>query len=201
MVLALVICNLPRLTARYIWRMWAPNDLDILEEICHLEHMNKCTLATPMDSTFVMDATSATDDNARGSSRRPCVGIDPVNAYSALGKHIRLDWTWGIVPSSAPPNKQRSTAISASLSDNMSIRSLTTNSFMDPSASREDHTFPAVSPDFQSHYRQALPKLSLLPWSKLLFRSLARLHHTNIRLPSTPTTRLASQPRRVSCRP
>jgi len=69
--------------------MWAPKDLDILQEICNLEHMNKRTLAY---------ATSATDDNARGSSRRPCVGIDPVNAYSALGKHIRLDWTWEIVP-------------------------------------------------------------------------------------------------------
>lgn len=84
-VLTLVICNLPRLTARYIRRMWAPKDLDILQEICHLEHMNKHTMA-PMDSTSVMDATSVTDDNARGSICRPCVGIDPVNAYSALGK-------------------------------------------------------------------------------------------------------------------
>ncbi|KAF8929007.1 hypothetical protein BGZ52_002656, partial [Haplosporangium bisporale] len=138
-VLTLVICNLPRLTARYIRRMWSPKDLDILQEICHLEHMNKHTLA-PIDSTSVMDATSITDDNARGSSCRPCVGIDPVNAYSALGKHIRLDWTWGIVPSSAPLNKKRSTANIASLSDDMSIRSSTTTSFTDPGASLEDQT-------------------------------------------------------------
>ncbi|KAF9385543.1 hypothetical protein CPB97_004727, partial [Podila verticillata] len=125
-VLTLVICNLPRLTARYIRRMWAPKDLDILQEICHLEHMNKHTMA-PMDSTSVMDATSVTDDNARGS-------------ILLSGKHIRLDWTWGIVPSSAPSNKKRSAANSASLSDDMSIRSSTTASFTDPSASREDQT-------------------------------------------------------------
>lgn len=155
-VLTLVTCNLPRLTARYIRRTWAPKDLDILQEICHLENMNKHALAAPVDSTVsLVEGKNLADDNARGLGRRPCIGIDPVNAYSALGKHIRLDWTWGIVPSSAPSVKKRSSGQATGLGDDMSIRSSTTASFMDPSASREDQTFPPGLPGLPASFSPA----------------------------------------------
>ncbi|KAG0022666.1 hypothetical protein BGZ81_008440 [Podila clonocystis] len=161
-VLTLTICNIPRLTARYIRRMWAPKDLDILQEICHLAHMNKHTLAAPGDLTVSeMESASLVDDNFRGTNRRPCVGIDPVNAYSALGKHVRLDWIWGIVPSSAPSIKSRFSDHVAGLGDDVSIRSSTATSFIDLGASREDQTFPPSLRGLSSAFSPA-PQVAML---------------------------------------
>ncbi|KAF9301111.1 hypothetical protein BGZ74_007092, partial [Mortierella antarctica] len=155
-VLTLVVCNLPRLTARYIRRMWEPKELDILQEVCHLDHMNKHTLAAPVDPTVsAIEGADLANDNTLGTGRRPCVGIDPVNAYSALGKHVRLDWTWGIVPSSAPSIKKRPSGNATGLGDNASIRSSTATSFMDPSASHEDQTLPPGLPSLPSAFSPA----------------------------------------------
>ncbi|KAG0032112.1 hypothetical protein BGZ82_006683 [Podila clonocystis] len=163
-MLTLTICNIPRLTARYIRRVWAPKDQDLLQEICHLTHMNKHTLAAPGDLTVSeMENANLAEDNARSASRRPCVGIDPVNAYSALGKHVRLDWTWGIVPSSAPSIKIRSSDHVTGFGDDVSIRSSTTTSFMDLSASREDQTFPPSLPDLPSAFSPATQVATLAP--------------------------------------
>ncbi|KAF9335673.1 hypothetical protein BG006_010927 [Podila minutissima] len=155
-VLTLVVCNLPRLTARYIRRMWEPKELDILQEVCLLDHMNKHTLAAPVDPTVAaMEGTDLANDNTLGTGRHPCVGIDPVNAYSALGKHVRLDWTWGIVPSSAPSIKKRPSGNATGLGDNASIKSSTATSFMDPSASHEDQTLPPSLPSLPSAFSPA----------------------------------------------
>ncbi|KAF9962211.1 hypothetical protein BGZ72_009287 [Mortierella alpina] len=44
--LTLLVCNIPRLTARFIRRTWWPSDLDILQEVCQEKHADPDKLSS-----------------------------------------------------------------------------------------------------------------------------------------------------------
>ncbi|KAF9422906.1 hypothetical protein BGZ94_008458 [Podila epigama] len=157
-VLTLVVCNLPRLTARFVRRTWSPKDLDIIQEICQLPHMNPQTLskapstitstgaAAGTTATARSDATTAQgqrhDVAAQNAGRRACGGIDSGNNYSALGRFVRLDWTWGVIPSSFPKDVAKSGHGAAHQvihsDDNVSFISSTDTSFAEPRNMKDD---------------------------------------------------------------
>jgi len=126
-LLTIVCCNIPRLTARYIRRMYHPKDLDILQEVCHMKNMDHRVLVggmseihrTPSVLSGILTQSShqptvssiVVEESDYGANSEKNRTLDTRNAstYRALGRYLRLDWTWGLVPASAP-TKTRSVA-------------------------------------------------------------------------------------------
>ncbi|KAG9323698.1 hypothetical protein KVV02_008116, partial [Mortierella alpina] len=125
-VLTLLACNLPRLTARFIRRTWWPSDLDILQEVCQKKCADPNTLfvsdAPLAISSFTSSASASTSNQAmNGDSKHKVDNHDDDRglhtdivhngrAYRALSRHWRLDWIWGLMPSSAPTPEQGNNA-------------------------------------------------------------------------------------------
>ncbi|GJJ73727.1 phospholipid-translocating ATPase [Entomortierella parvispora] len=176
-VLTIVCCNIPRLTARYIRRMYHPKDLDILQEICHMRNMDHRVLVEGMSE---MHPTPSALSGALQQSNRPpttssvhvewldpgidsegkCKTLDTRNAstYRALGRHLRLDWTWGLMPASAPAKTRPIVAYPSeeSVIPSVVAASMDTNRSEEPEVTNppemREQTVPAMlSPSLRRH--------------------------------------------------
>ncbi|KAF9989683.1 hypothetical protein BGZ75_005360 [Mortierella antarctica] len=99
-MLTLLACNLPRLTARFIRRTWWPSDLDILQEV---------SSASTSNQAMNGDSKHKVDDHDDDCGLRIDI-VHNCRAYRALSRHWRLDWIWGLMPSSAPTPEQGNNA-------------------------------------------------------------------------------------------